>query len=68
MRLRDFILLVAVCLTWGFSNVLSKMVVAHWHIPPLFFAAVRFGVVFAVTFPGSSRCRGRHGASCSSAR
>ncbi|MEO5492877.1 MAG: DMT family transporter [Sphingomonas sp.] len=51
MRLRDFILLVAVCLTWGFSNVLSKMVVGTWHIPPLFFAAVRFAVVFAVTFP-----------------
>ena len=27
------------------------MVVGTWHIPPLFFAAVRFGVVFAVTFP-----------------
>src|ERR1700712_5410854 len=51
MRFRDFALLVAVCLTWGFSNVLSKTVVGTWHIPPLFFAAVRFAIVFAVTFP-----------------
>lgn len=49
MRLRDFLLLVAVCLTWGFSNVLSKIVVGDWHVPPLFFAAVRFAVVLAVT-------------------
>jgi len=51
MRLRDFALLVAVCLTWGFSNVLSKIVVGQWHIPPLFFAAARFAIVFAVTIP-----------------
>ena len=51
MRLRDFALLVAICLTWGFSNVLSKVVVGQWHIPPLFFAAVRFAIVFAVTIP-----------------
>jgi len=51
MRLRDFALLVAICLTWGSSNVLSKVVVGHWHIPPLFFAAARFGIVFAVTIP-----------------
>ena len=51
MRLRDFALLVAICLTWGFSNVLSKIVVGEWHIPPLFFAAARFAIVFAVTIP-----------------
>jgi len=51
MRLRDFALLVAICLTWGASNVLSKIVVGQWHIPPLFFAAVRFAIVFAVTIP-----------------
>jgi len=51
MRLRDFALLVAICLTWGSSNVLSKIVVGQWHIPPLFFAAARFAIVFAVTIP-----------------
>lgn len=51
MRPRDFLLLVAVCLTWGFSNVLSKIVVGQWHIPPLFFAALRFVMVALVTLP-----------------
>ena len=51
MRPRDFLILVAVCLTWGLSNVVSKIVVGHWHIPPLFFAAVRFALVVAVTLP-----------------
>lgn len=51
MRFRDFLLLVFVCLTWGFSNVLSKVVVGTWHVPPLFFAAARFAIVLAVTLP-----------------
>jgi len=51
MRPRDFLILVAVCLTWGFSNVVSKIVVGHWHVPPLFFAALRFALVVAVTWP-----------------
>jgi len=51
MRPRDFLLLVAVCLTWGFSNVVSKIVVGQWHVPPLFFAALRFVMVAVVTLP-----------------
>lgn len=51
MRLRDFLLLVFVCVSWGFSNVLSKTVVGTWHIPPLYFAAVRFALVLLVVFP-----------------
>lgn len=51
MRPRDFLLLVAICLTWGFSTIVSKVVVGHWQIPPLFFAALRFAMVIAVTFP-----------------
>lgn len=51
MRLRDFVLLVFVCLMWGFSNVLSKLVVGPWHVPPLFFAALRFLIVLLVTLP-----------------
>jgi len=51
MRLRDFLLLVFVCVTWGFSNVLSRTVVGIWHVPPLWFAAIRFALVLAVTFP-----------------
>lgn len=51
MKLRDFLLLVLICLVWGYSNVLSKIVVGNWSIPPLFFAAVRFAVVIAATIP-----------------
>lgn len=51
MKPRDFLLLVLICLVWGYSNVLSKIVVGHWAIPPLFFAAIRFAVVIAVTIP-----------------
>ena len=51
MKLRDFLLLVLICLVWGYSNVLSKVVVGTWAIPPLSFAAIRFAVVVAVTMP-----------------
>ena len=51
MKPRDFLLLVLVCLVWGYSNVLSKIVVGHWAVPPLFFAAVRFAVVILATLP-----------------
>lgn len=51
MRFRDFLLLVAVCLTWGFSNVVSKIVVGQWHVPPLYFAAIRFALVGLATLP-----------------
>ena len=45
MRPRDFLILVFVCLVWGYSNVLSKTVVGTWGVPPLFFAAVRFAAL-----------------------
>ena len=51
MRARDFLILVLVCLAWGYSNVLSKIVVGQWHVPPLFFAAIRFVVVVLATLP-----------------
>lgn len=51
MSLRDFALLVGICLVWALSNVLSKIVVGEWGVPPLAFAAVRFFVVAAVTLP-----------------
>lgn len=51
MNLRDFLLLVGICLIWGMSNVLSKVVVGAWHVPPLFFAAVRFAIVLLATLP-----------------
>ncbi|NTS63685.1 EamA family transporter [Sphingomonas sp. HHU CXW] len=51
MRARDFLILLLVCLAWGYSNVLSKIVVGQWHVPPLFFAAIRFAVVVLATLP-----------------
>jgi len=51
MRFRDFLLLAMVCLVWGFSNVLSKIVVGNWAVPPLFYAALRFAIVLVVTLP-----------------
>ena len=51
MSLRDFALMVLVCLIWGGSNVVSKFVVSHMGVPPLFFAAVRFVLVALATAP-----------------
>ena len=51
MRGRDFALLMLVCIIWAYSNVLSKIVVSDWQVPPLLFAAARFAVVAVVTLP-----------------
>ncbi len=51
VRSRDLLLLVVICLTWAFNNVLSKVVVDDWAIQPLFYAALRFAVVALVMLP-----------------
>ncbi|MDP3852374.1 DMT family transporter [Phenylobacterium sp.] len=51
MALRDFALLVLVCLVWAANNIVSKFVVSYMDVPPLFYAAVRFAVVAVVVFP-----------------
>lgn len=51
VRVRDFLLLVFVCVIWAFNNVLSKIIVDNWAIPPLFYAALRFAVVAVVMLP-----------------
>ena len=51
MSLRDFLLLVAICLIWALNNVVSKLVVGMWGVSPLAFAAARFALVLAVTLP-----------------
>ncbi len=51
MSLRDFLLLVAICLAWAVNNVVSKVVVAEWHVPPLTYAALRFAIVLVATLP-----------------
>lgn len=51
MNLRDFLLLVLICLIWAANNIVSKIVVSEWHVPPLLYAALRFGIVLAATLP-----------------
>jgi len=51
MRPRDFALMVLICLCWALNNVASKLVVAAWQVPPIFFAALRFAIVLIATLP-----------------
>ena len=51
MALRDFALIVLVCLIWASNNIISKYVVADLAVPPLFYAAVRFALVSLITLP-----------------
>jgi O-acetylserine/cysteine efflux transporter len=51
MSLRDFGLLTLVCLVWASNNIVSKYVVSHLGLPPLFYAAVRFAIVALATLP-----------------
>ena len=51
MAFRDFGILVLVCLIWASNNIVSKYAVSTLDSPPLFYAAVRFGVVALCTFP-----------------
>jgi O-acetylserine/cysteine efflux transporter len=51
MSLRDFGLLTLVCLIWASNNIVSKYVVSHMGLPPLFYAALRFAVVAIAAAP-----------------
>jgi drug/metabolite transporter (DMT)-like permease len=51
MTLRDFGLLALVCLVWASNNIVSKYVVSHLGVPPLFYAGLRFGIVALATLP-----------------
>ncbi len=51
MSLRDFLILIAICLAWAANNIVSKLVVSSWQVPPLMYGALRFGIVFLATLP-----------------
>jgi O-acetylserine/cysteine efflux transporter len=51
MALRDFALLMAMCLIWAVNNIISKYVVSILEVPPLFYAAARFLIVALCLFP-----------------
>lgn len=44
-------MLAAVCLVWAFNNVLSKIIVTNWAVPPLFYVTLRFSVVALLMLP-----------------
>ena len=51
MALRDFALLILMCLVWAFNTILSKDVVSGLEVPPLFYAAARFAILTVVLIP-----------------
>ncbi len=51
MKPRDLLLLMLVCLTWAIHTIVSKIVVSGMEIPPLFYAAVRYGLVAILALP-----------------
>jgi nucleoside triphosphate diphosphatase len=51
MTPRDFSLMLLVCLTWAAHTIVSKIVVSGMEIPPLFYAATRYGIVAVLALP-----------------
>jgi len=51
MTLRDFLIVLLVCVTWAAHTIIAKLVVSGMEIPPLFYAAVRFGIVALAAAP-----------------
>ena len=51
MTTRDFGLLFLACLLWAAHTIVSKIVVSEMAVPPLFYAAVRYGLVALVALP-----------------
>jgi len=51
MALRDFGLLMAMCLVWAVNNIVSKYVVSVLEAPPLLYAAARFAIVTVCLLP-----------------
>lgn len=51
MALRDFGLLLAMCMVWAVNNIISKYVVSDLDVPPLFYAAARFVIVAVILIP-----------------
>ncbi|MEM8919905.1 MAG: EamA family transporter, partial [Pseudomonadota bacterium] len=51
MNLRDFSLLFVVCFLWGLNVVLTRWVIADMSVPPIFYAALRFGLIALLLIP-----------------
>lgn len=51
MPVRSLLLLALICLVWAANIVVSKLVIVGLHVPPVWFAAMRAGVVTLVLLP-----------------
>jgi O-acetylserine/cysteine efflux transporter len=51
MAPRDLSLMILVCFLWAAHTIVSKIVVSGMEIPPLFYAAIRFGIVAVLALP-----------------
>jgi len=51
MGLRDFLLLACVCVIWAANNIVTKFVVSHLGVPPMFYSGARFLVVAIAASP-----------------
>jgi drug/metabolite transporter (DMT)-like permease len=51
MPLRDVLLTALICLCWGMSGIIGRIVVGMHEVPPFFFSAVRSCVVLLATLP-----------------
>lgn len=51
MAVRDFALLVLICVLWGLNMVVSKWVVGPLGVPPLFYGALRSALIALAVLP-----------------
>jgi drug/metabolite transporter (DMT)-like permease len=42
MRLRDFLLLMTVCLIWALNVIIGKIILTRYALPPFYYAGIRF--------------------------
>lgn len=51
MRLRDFLLLMTVCLIWALNVIIGKIVLTRYAVPPFYYAGIRFMGVALILSP-----------------
>ena len=51
MSIKDFALIVGICLIWAASNIISKLMISTYAAPPLLYAALRFVVAVTISLP-----------------
>ncbi|MFT3952909.1 MAG: EamA family transporter [Piscinibacter sp.] len=51
MPLRDFALLVFICVIWAANFIVTKLALAELNAPPLLFSTLRFALVLLATLP-----------------